>query len=101
MWRNVTNELSQEEGLINVLDVPLLAIVCANYSTFVTATKALNKEGYMVPGQRTTVANKWLQIRREAQNAILKAIPELALSPLSREKLMMLLEREEANEPLE
>ncbi|MBI5870224.1 MAG: phage terminase small subunit P27 family [Actinobacteria bacterium] len=93
LWRKLVSEFSQEEGLLQSLDIPMLVVFCDSYSIYVRASRQIKKDGLMVQGSRGMVAHKLLPVRREAANMIAKIGPAFGLTPLDRERLMILLEK--------
>lgn len=95
-------QMLKENGIIKDVDDAALQMLAYNYSTFVKASKIVEKEGLTVTSDRGNIAeHPAVKIGRDAQSQALKVMIEFGLTAKSRSKLQKLDNKESEESPLE
>lgn len=78
----------EDNGLIEKVDNAALQMLARNYSTFIKASKQLEKDGLTVLSDRGNIAeHPCVKIARDAQNSAMKVMQEFGLTAKSRTKV--------------
>ena len=95
-------QMLEENGIIDKVDGAALQMLAYNYSTFIKASKIVEKEGLTVTSDRGNIAeHPAVKIGRDAQTSALKVMTEFGLTAKSRSKLPKLDEAKSEDSPLE
>ena len=95
-------QMLEDNGIIDKVDGAALQMLAYNYSTFIKASKIVEKEGLTVTSDRGNIAeHPAVKIGRDAQTSALKVMTEFGLTDKSRSKLPQLSNSGEDESPLE
>ena len=95
-------QMLEENGIIEDVDDAAIQMLAYNYSTFIKASKIVEKEGLTVTSDRGNIAeHPAVKIGRDAQTQALKVMTEFGLTAKSRSKLPKLDEGNNEESPLE
>ena len=95
-------QMLEDNGIIDKVDDAALQMLAYNYSTFIKASKIVEKEGLTVTSDRGNIAeHPAVKIGRDAQTSALKVMTEFGLTAKSRSKLPKLSNSGEDESPLE
>lgn len=86
-WKRVGNQLL-EVGLINGLDVTVLAAYCAAYGRWVEAQESIKKHGVLVKSPNGfPMQSPYLAISNKAMEQMVKIMGELGMTPAARTRI--------------
>ena len=89
----------EENGILENVDSAALTMLARNYSTFIRASKQLEKDGITYMSDRNNIQpHPAIKIANDAQSKAMKVMEEFGLTAKSRKKLK--IEKEE-NSPFE
>ncbi len=95
-------QMLEDNGIIDKVDGAALQMLAYNYSTFIKASKIVEKEGLTVTSDRGNIAeHPAVKIGRDAQTSALKVMTEFGLTAKSRSKLPKLDGANSEDSPLE
>lgn len=95
-------QMLDNNGIIDKVDDAALQMLAYNYSTFIKASKIIEKDGLTVTSDRGNIAeHPAVKIGRDAQTQALKLMTEFGLTAKSRSKLPKLSNSDEEESPLE
>lgn len=95
-------QMLENNGIIDKVDDAALQMLAYNYSTFIKASKIIEKDGLTVTSDRGNIAeHPAVKIGRDAQTQALKLMTEFGLTAKSRSKLPKLSNSDEEESPLE
>jgi P27 family predicted phage terminase small subunit len=84
---NVLKKL-EENGVLDSVDSAALTMLARNYSTFIKASKQLEKEGLTFTNSRGSITvHPAIKIANDAQTKAMKVMSEFGLTAKSRTKL--------------
>lgn len=95
-------QMLKNNGIIDKVDDAALQMLAYNYSTFIKASKIIEKDGLTVTSDRGNIAeHPAVKIGRDAQTQALKLMTEFGLTAKSRSKLPKLSNADDEESPLE
>ena len=95
-------QMLKNNGIIDKVDDAALQMLAYNYSTFIKASKIIEKDGLTVRSDRGNIAeHPAVKIGRDAQTQALKLMTEFGLTAKSRSKMPKLSGSDEEESPLE
>ena len=95
-------QMLEESGIIKDVDDAALQMLAYNYSTFIKASKIVEKDGLTVTSDRGNIAeHPAVKIGRDAQSQALKVMTEFGLTAKSRSRLPKLDNSDVEESPLE
>lgn len=97
----VLNKLD-ESGVLEDVDTASLYMLASNYSTFINASKQVEKDGMMIENNKgNLIAHPMIKVAKDAQTMAMKVMAEFGLTAKARTKLPMMDKQEEELSPLE
>ncbi|HCT93699.1 MAG: terminase [Bacteroidetes bacterium GWE2_39_28] len=91
----------EERGVMENIDNAALTMLARNYSTFIRASKQVEKDGMMITNNKGNLeAHPMIKVAKDAQVQAMKVMVEFGLTAKSRKKLPM-MEKKEEESPLE
>ena len=97
---NVIEKL-EETGIMDKVDNAALSMLARNYSTFIKASKVLEKDGLTVISDRGNLtAHPLIKVAKDAQIQAMKVMVEFGLTAKARTKLSK-MEKPEEDSPFE
>lgn len=91
----------EERGVMENIDTAALNMLARNYSTFIRASKRVEKDGMMITNNKGNLeAHPMIKVAKDAQVQAMKVMVEFGLTAKSRKKLPM-MEKKEEESPLE
>jgi P27 family predicted phage terminase small subunit len=88
VWDQTVGELSQIDGLLSPLDMPMLAIYCSAWSLFHKAREQLEREGLTIKGREgALVKHPAVVVKKQAVDMITSIAGKFGLTPASRASL--------------
>ena len=98
--QNVIEKL-EETGIMDKVDNAALSMLARNYSTFIKASKQLEKDGLTVVSDRGNLtAHPLIKVAKDAQIQAMKVMVEFGLTAKARTKLSK-MEKPEEDSPFE
>ncbi len=98
--QNVIEKL-EETGIMDKVDNAALSMLARNYSTFIKASKQLEKDGLTVISDRGNLtAHPLIKVAKDAQIQAMKVMVEFGLTAKARTKLSK-MEKPEEDSPFE
>lgn len=95
-------QMLENNGIIDKVDDAALQMLAYNYSTFIKASKIIEKDGLTVTSDRGNIAeHPAVKIGRDAQTQALKLMTEFGLTAKSRSKMPKLNNADGEESPLE
>lgn len=95
-------QMLETNGIKDKVDDAALQMLARNYSTFIKASKIIEKDGLTVTSDRGNIAeHPAVKIGRDAQIQAMKVMQEFGLTAKSRSKLPKLNVANEEESPLE
>lgn len=92
----------EERGLMQGVDIAALDMLARNYSTFLTATEQVERDGFVQTNSAGTMyTHPAVKIAKDAQTQAMRIMAEFGLTAKARTKLKGLNEEEDNNDPLD
>lgn len=97
----VLNKLN-ESGVLEDVDTASLYMLASNYSTFINASKQVEKDGMMIENNKgNLIAHPMIKVAKDAQTMAMKVMAEFGLTAKARTKLPKMDKQEEELNPME
>ncbi len=97
----VLNKLN-ESGVLEDVDTASLYMLASNYSTFINASKQVEKDGMMIENNKgNLIAHPMIKVAKDAQTMAMKVMAEFGLTAKARTKLPKMDKQEEELNPFE
>lgn len=81
-------DMLESNGVMESVDTAALTMLARNYSTFIKASKQLEKDGLTVVSDRGNIAaHPAIKIAKDAQTSAMKVMAEFGLTAKARTKL--------------
>ena len=94
-------EMLESNGVMEQVDTAALTMLARNYSTFIKASKQLEKDGLTVTSDRGNIAaHPAIKIANDAQTKAMKVMAEFGLTAKARTKLPKLEANNTPDSPL-
>lgn len=94
-------DMLQSNGVMENVDTAALTMLARNYSTFIKASKQLEKDGLTVISDRGNIAaHPAIKIAKDAQTSAMKVMAEFGLTAKARTKLPKLDANNTPDSPL-
>lgn len=91
----------EERGVMENVDNAALTMLARNYSTFIRASKQVEKDGMMITNNKGNLeAHPMIKVAKDAQTQAMKVMVEFGLTAKSRKKLPS-MEKKDEDSPLE
>lgn len=98
--KNVLQQL-EERGVMENVDTAALTMLARNYSTFIRASKQVEKDGMMITNNKGNLeAHPMIKVAKDAQTQAMKVMVEFGLTAKSRKKLPS-MDKKDDDSPLE
>lgn len=94
-------DMLESNGVMENVDTAALTMLARNYSTFIKASKQLEKDGLTVTSDRGNIAaHPAIKIAKDAQTSAMKVMAEFGLTAKARTKLPKLEANNTPDTPL-
>ena len=94
-------DMLKSNGVMESVDTAALTMLARNYSTFIKASKQLEKDGLTVTSDRGNIAaHPAIKIAKDAQTSAMKVMAEFGLTAKARTKLPKLEANNTPDTPL-
>lgn len=94
-------EKLKDRGVMENVDTAALTMLARNYSTFIRASKQVEKDGMMITNNKGNLeAHPMIKVAKDAQTQAMKVMVEFGLTAKSRKKLPS-MDKKDDDSPLE